>query len=356
MKKLSRMTALLLALSMAFLLTACGEKTPPAQSGGASAAEDTPITIIANTSYATENMHVQYMQKFADMVKEKTNGTVTINIEAGGALGIGSYDVLRAVKNNEVPMSEFVITGVEGDEKIMGIYGLPFLCQDYDQAQTIWELSIPYVEKAASEKWNQKILYAGPWPFTCLWSQKKVDGVADMKGLKTRAFDTNNALICEATGGTPYALPFSEVYSSLATNLIDSVLTSTQSAVDGKFWEVLDYYQPISMGLNLSAITISLNTWDRLSPNQQQIMEECAQIIEDEIWDNIENVDATQAKTCTDNGIKENVPSDEFKADLAEIAQGIHVDWLKEANDPDILALYNAYQEAVGGTVVDLSK
>lgn len=350
MKKFSRMTALLMALVTVFSLTACGSK----DDGPSGESADKPVTIIANTSYAADNMHVQYMQKFADMVNEKTNGTVTINIEAGGALGIGSYDVLRAVKNNEVPMSEFVITGVEGDEKIMGIYGLPFLCQDYDQAQTIWELSIPYVEKVASEKWNQKILYAGPWPFTCLWSQKKVDSVADMKGLKTRAFDTNNALICEATGGTPYALPFSEVYSSLATNLIDSVLTSTQSAVDGKFWEVLDYYQPISMGLNLSAITISNDMWNRLSTNQQQVMEECAQLIEDEIWDNIETVDATQAKVCTDNGITENPPSDEFKADLAAIAQDIHIDWLKGANDPDILALYNAYQEAVGGEAVDL--
>lgn len=352
MKKMTRWFSALLAVIITLSLTACGGKPPAGSPSGAT--EDPKVTIIANTSYAATNLQVKGMQEFADLVHEKTNGTVTINIEAGGALGIASYTELRAVKNNQVPMSEFVITGAEGDEKILGIYGLPFLCQDYDQAQKIWELSIPYVEEACAKRWNQKILYAGPWPFTCLWSQKQVSSVSDMNGLQTRAFDTNNAMISEATGGTPYALPFSEVYSSLATNLIDSVLTSTQSAVDGKFWEVLKYYQPISMGLNLSAVTISNDMWNRLSPNQQAIIEDCAQQMEDKLWDQIEAVDAANVKLCTDNGITENVPSAAFKEDLFKIAQTIHVKWLEKSGSQDCVNLYNDYQKAIGGATVDI--
>jgi TRAP-type transport system periplasmic protein len=41
----------------------------------------------------------------------------------------------------------------------------------------------------------------------------------------------------EAIGATPFSLPFSETYPSLKSGLIDSVMTSTPSAVDGEFWK-----------------------------------------------------------------------------------------------------------------------
>ncbi len=352
MKKLFRFLAVLCVSAILISMTACGSPgSAGSEKPGGAPSEDTPITIIANSAYTADNLLVQGMLDFAKLVKEKTNGTVTINVETGGALGINSYDTLRSVKNGELPMSELVLVGLEGDEKIMGIYGLPFLCSDYESAQMFWDMSKPYLQKTAEEKWNQKILYAGPWPFTNLWSQAKIDSIADMNGLKTRSMDKNNSAITEATGGTPYALQFSEVYSSLATNLIDSVWTSTQSAVDGKFWEVLDYYEVFNMAMSLNAVSINLDVWNKLSPGQQAALEESAAEIEKKLWAQIVVADAEYAQTCIDNGITKNEPSDAFKAELVAIAKDYHAKWLKDS-DASVIELYNAYQEAVGGQAV----
>ena len=75
-------------------------------------------------------------------------------------------------------------------------------------------------------------------------TKKKATTLEDFKGLKTKTYDKNGALVMEAVGATPFALPFSEVYTSLQTGLIDSVMTSTPTAVDGKFWEVLKSSSP----------------------------------------------------------------------------------------------------------------
>ncbi len=337
------MKKILTALAMVCLLVFAGN------AGAAGKVE-----ILCNSGYAADNHQVKAIIKIAKLVKERTNGEVDIIVEPGGALGFNGYDILRAVKNGELPMSEFVLTGAEGDEKIYGIYGLPFMFKDWNEAFMFHNLSRPYFEKAAA-KWNQKFLFYSPWPNTCLWSKRPISSIKDMAGLKTRTFDTNNALMIEKTGGTPYALPFSEVYSSLATNLIDSVLTSTQSGVDGKFWEVVGYLQPIRMGLTVSVLTVSDEVFNKLTAGQRKILTETAREVEKEMWDSIEALDLQNEELCVKNGIKVNPPSPEFKADLDAYGVEIAREWLAKSKSPETVALYNAFQKAVGRPTVDIT-
>jgi TRAP-type C4-dicarboxylate transport system substrate-binding protein len=109
---------------------------------------------------------------------------------------------------------------------LFGVVTLPFLIQSFQEGKVLNDIARPYFDKAA-EKWNQKILYISPWPAAGFWTKKEIKSVADMKGIKMRTYDKNGALVVQAVGGTPYPLPFSEVYSALATGVIDSVLTST---------------------------------------------------------------------------------------------------------------------------------
>ncbi len=93
-------------------------------------------------------------------------------------------------------------SGVAGDEPIFTIPTLPFVSRSHEEAKLLTDISRPYFDKFA-EKWNQKILYIAPWPAAGLWTKKEVRSVADMKGLKTRTYDKNGALVMEAAGGRP---------------------------------------------------------------------------------------------------------------------------------------------------------
>ena len=311
------------------------------------------VEILCNSGYPADNHLVKAAIKFAKLVKERTNSEVDIIVEPGGALGFSGYDLLRAVKNGELPMTDFVVPGQEGDEKIFGIYGLPFMFKDWDELRLFNELSKPAFAKA-SARWGQRFLYCAPWPNTCLWSKRPINSIKDMAGLKTRTFDTNNAMVVEKTGGTPYALPFSEVYSSLATNLIDSVLTSTQSGVDGKFWEVVGYLQPIRMGAAVNALSISEGVFNKLTPEQQKVMTDTAAEIEKEMWAIVEKLDMDNEELCIKNGIKLNPPSPEFRAELYTQGAEIAKEWLTKSKSAESVELYNAFQKAVGRDALDI--
>lgn len=300
----------------------------------------------ANSVWPPNNHQSAALVEFAEKVKQKTNGELEIVVQSGGALGYKGPELLKAVRDGLVPISDMLTSGVAGDEPLFAIPTLPFLTRSHAEAKTLAEVSRPYFDKAA-EKWKQRILFISPWPAAGLWTKTEIKSVAEMKGLKTRTYDKNGALVMEATGGTPYALPFSEVYSSLATGLIDSVLTSTPTAVDAKFWEVLKFYQPINITQATDLITVNLAAFNKLDPQMQQILVDTGKEMEAVMWEKVAQLDQQKSDECVKNGMTIVPVSDAFLAELSDITKKIREDWLASAPE-DAKAIYAEFLKAVG--------
>jgi len=204
-----------------------------------------------------------------------------------------------------------------------------------------------YFDQVAEEKWNQKILYIAPWPAAGLWSKEKVESLADMQGLKTRTYDKNGALVVEAAGGTPYPLPFSEVYSSLATGVIDSVLTSTPTAVDAKFWEVLKYYAPINVTMATDLVTVNLDAFNKLDKETQDALVSAGKEMEEEMWAMVAELDKEKESLCNEQGITTVEPSQEFLDELSAVTENIRQEWLKDA-PPEAQEIVEKFKQEVG--------
>ena len=301
--------------------------------------------IILNTVWPPTNYQAQALEELSRRVAERTNGEVVLVVETGGALGFTGPDILRAVRDGILPMSEFILSAVDGDEGLFGIYSLPFLFADFEEALIFHEVSRPVFQRVVMERWNQKILYLAPWPFACLWTNRPVSTLEDMRGLITRTYDRSGALFMEGVGATPLALPFAEVYTALATRLIDSVLTSTQTAVDASFWEVLDYLIPLRMKTTVSCLTINLDIFNELTPEQQTILIDTAKEMEEELWVKTREIDIMQEGVVNERGIQTLPITDEFLADLKAVAQPIIRDWL--ATSEEGTRLYEDFRAAL---------
>lgn len=300
----------------------------------------------ANSVWPPGNHHTIYLEEFAAKVKELTDGELEIVVSSGGALGFKGPELLKAVRDNLLPLSDMLISGVAGDEDLFQVVTLPFLARDFEELRILMDVSRPYFDKLA-EKWNQKILYIAPWPGAGLWTTKKIVNIGDMRGLKTRTYDKNGALVVEATGGTPYALPFAEVYSSLATGLIDSVITSTPTAVDAKFWEVLKFYQPLNITFGTNMVNVNLRSFNRLDEKTRNAVLKAAREIEDKHWANIAVLDKEQESISNQNGIETVPASDELMNALTEVTMDIRNDYLSEAV-PEAQAIVDAFLKKVG--------
>lgn len=330
-------------ISISLIFSGCGGAKPAEQGAADQPKEVAPVKWMANSVWPANNHQTIALTEYAKQVKEATNGKVEITVQANGALGYKGPELLKVVRDGLVPVSCLMASATAGDEPLFDVTTMPFLLQNFEEFKLFNEIAKPYFSKILEEKWGQKLLLVSPWTPAGLWSKKEVKSVADMKGLKTRTYDKNGALVMQAVGGTPYPLPFSEVYSSLATGVIDSVLTSTPTGVDAKFWEVLKYYSPINITTGIELFTVNLKEFNKLDKESQDAMIKVAQDMEVELWQKIQPMDKEWEGICNKNGITTVPPSQEFLDELSEVTKNIREEWLATApaEAKEIVAKFN---------------
>ena len=295
-----------------------------------------------NCIYPASNFHTQGAMDFAKKVEKYTDGEIEIAVQPGGSLGYKGSELLKAVKDASVPMSDILMGVVSGSEEIFGLSTYPRIVKSYDEARELYDAARPYYEKAC-QKWNQKMLYAAPWPPSGLFTKKPVESIEDFEGLKTRTYDKNGAKFLRKAGGSSQSLPWGEVYSALNTGLIDSVLTSATSGKDGKFWEVLNHFKEIHFAYPLNMLTINMDYWNSLSSEQQQAVLKAAEETEKAQWEASIKSNRRSLQVLEENGIEISEVGPELEKELDRIADEIFREFKRDADEDTKKAL-----EAIG--------
>ncbi|ACS81272.1 TRAP transporter substrate-binding protein [Maridesulfovibrio salexigens] len=274
-------------------------------------AQAADLKMDCNAIYGATNFHSQGAKLFADKVAEYTSGSVQITVHPGGSLGFKGPELLKTVKDGTLPMSDILMGVVSGSDQVFGVSSMPLLAKDYAEAKKLYEAAKPYYDKAC-RRWNQKMLYAAPWPPSGLFTKEPLNTAADFEGLKTRTYDKNGAELLRAAGASPMSLPWGELYSALQTGLVDSVLTSAVSGKDGKFWENLKYFTKINYAFPLNMMVINQDYWDALNPKQQEAVLKAAAEVEAYQWEQSAKSNDDSLKILAEKGIVITEPSKEI--------------------------------------------
>ncbi|MBG0776193.1 MAG: TRAP transporter substrate-binding protein [Desulfovibrionaceae bacterium] len=283
------------------------------------------VKMDCNAIYPAGNFHTKGAAAFAELVKKYTDGSVDITVHPGGSLGFKGPELLKAVKDGTLPMSDILMGVVSGSDEIFGLSTLPLLVNSYAEAHKFYEAARPYYDKACA-KWGQKMLYAAPWPRSGVYTKKPFEKLADIAGLKARTYDKNGAEFLKRCGASPQSLPWGEVYTALSTGLIDSVLTSATSGVDGKLWEVLGYFTKVNYSYPLNMLTINKDYWDALSPAQQKAVLQAAAETEAAQWKASEQNVMDSEKILAEKGMHISEVNPALQADLDKIASEMRAD------------------------------
>lgn len=302
-----------------------------------------PFKMDLHASYGATSFHTQGASQFAELVKKYSDGSVDITVHPGGSLGFKGPELLKVVKDGQVPMSDILMGVVAGSEHLFGLSSLPRLAANFDEARQMYEDAKPLYRKGA-EKWGQKFLYAAPWPPSGLVTKNPVTSKSDLENLKTRTYDKNGAEFLRILGASPVSLPWGEVYSSLRTGMIDSVLTSAESTKNGKFWEVLGAFAPINYAFPLNMVTINNDYWRSLSKAQQEAMLKAAAEVEASQWAASEQRHVDSLEVIQENGIKVTEVSPEFSEDLDKAAAKL-IDEFKNESEGQLVEIINKYAE-----------
>jgi TRAP-type C4-dicarboxylate transport system substrate-binding protein len=299
------------------------------------------VKMDCNAIYGSSSIHTQGAMYFAEKVKEYSDGTVQITVHPGGALGFKGPELLKSVKDGTLPMSDILMGVVSGSEDVFGLSTYPRLVDSFKEANRFYQTARPYYEKAC-EKWNQKFLYAAPWPPSGLVANRAIQAPSDFSGLKTRTYDKNGAFFLEELGANPMSLPWGEVPSALSTGLIDSVLTSSESTNNGALYETLSDFTSIKFAFPLNMLVINMDYWNALSGSQKAAMMKAAAETELHQWDLSQKKTESALQAIKDKGMNTHEPTPEVVEAMDEVAKQMIEDF-KQGAGSDAKAALEAF-------------
>ena len=229
------------------------------------------------TKMPPESPEGKAFQKFADLVKEKSNGTMVIDIFPAEQLG-------KTEATIEQLQAGLIQVYPEGDsylqkyESAMKNTGLPFLFQSREHwVRFMASDRVKGWLNAVAEKHNIMVLgnitdfVRGP--YRVMVSTKPIASLADVNGLKLRLHPDDVAIAAwKHLGANAIVLPWTEIYESLGRGIVEACNSPMALVESMKFYEQAKYivrHNEFPQGI---AFMTNNEAFKKLSPDLQKIV------------------------------------------------------------------------------------
>jgi C4-dicarboxylate-binding protein DctP len=321
MKKYSKLLFPLLVLSLLLLfVSGCGEAQNTsgenaATSGGntSNVKEIEKIEVRLAHNMPESHHTAKGMQMFADLVKEKSNGMIQIEVYPSGQL-YNDDAIPEAVTSGAVEIGMTTFTKWAGLLPASEFWSLPGLFPNLDVVHRGLQEGIADIFKQELNNLGAEPLIWADYGFGYTASIKKpLDTKESYKGVKVRVLSPIEAKRVEMMGGTPVTLGGAEVEQALQRGTIDAATSGLTSFVARHYYEFTKYIVGPG-GYGMFSVTANKKWWDGLSEQAKQMIREAAAETEKWISEELQKEEAKALKTLEEKGMK-YIPlnKDEFK-------------------------------------------
>lgn len=282
----------------------------------------------------TEGMH-----KFADLVKEYTEGTVTIDVYSNAALTdeassvdqlqLGSLDFSRVNTNSLAPtVDEF------------GVFAMPYLFTSTEQKYKALDGEAGDAVMAKLEDYGMVGLYFWEAGARCFYTTSKpIRTVEDLKGMKIRVQQTEVAIsMVRALGAEATPMDYAEVFQGLQTGIVDGAENDFVSYYTSGHYEVAKYYSLDQHMAPPAVLLMSKASWDKMSEAQQEAVRKAA--YEAAVWQRQAMQDYQQESRAA----CEAAGCEIIDVDVASFQQAVSSVYDEYPRYSEIVAMINAVQ------------
>lgn len=285
-KKFKNVSVLFLSLLLIFSLGACGNtdtsETKDVNTETEKQVKEVekkadPIVLKLAENQPDNNPVTVSMMKFSELVDQKTNGEVKIDVYANAQLGqetenieqlqAGILDIARV---NSVTLAQ-TVNGLQ-------VFTLPYIFENQEHKYKVLDGEIGQEYLKELEDYNMVgfgYLEAGTRNFYT--TDKPIQSLADLKGQKVRVQKSEVVIkMVQLLGGVPTPMNYGEVFTSLQTGVIDGAENDFVSYYTSGHYEVAKNYTLDGHLSPPALIVMAKTTWEKLSPEHQKAIKEAA--------------------------------------------------------------------------------
>jgi tripartite ATP-independent transporter DctP family solute receptor len=278
-----------------------------------------------------------FVQKFKEVVEQKTSGRVTIELFPGEVLGT-AQEMVEMVKLGAL---DFKVAGAGSLTNIIPectATHAAFILNDYEEGHAMLEGPVGDKLKALCEENGFKGLSFFDLGFAQITNNvRPIYRASDMAGLKIRSpnqpqsIATFQALDCAVS-----TMAFSEVYLGLSQGVVDGQFNPVSAIKEMKFYEVQKHLAIVNLFYYHGIFIMNLDLWNSLDPELQGIVQDAAMQGQEASYNFMESTDDQYLKDFEKNNVMKITYPD--------------LDSFREKIQP----VYRKYEEMAGKEMMDL--
>ena len=293
-------------------------------------------------AYPASNFHTENLVQFANDVDKATGGKLKINVHANASL-FKAPEIKRAVQGGQAQIGEVLLANFANEHPLYALDGLPFLATGYADARKLYDVQKPALDKLLAGQ-GMKLLFSVPWPPQGIYTKKEIQSVADMRGIKWRAYSPATAKIAELIGAQPVQIQAAELTQALATGVVESYMSSGSTGYDSKTYEHIKYWYDTQAWLPKNAVLVNKAAFEALDKPTQSALLKAGADAEARGWALSKTKNTEYIELLKKNGMTIVAPPAQLTADMKKVGETMLKEWIDKAG-PEGQAVVDAYKK-----------
>ena len=346
---MKKVFALMLTLAMVLSLAACGggDSTPADNGGGSSdggAASGDPVKLTVAYADPETSVFGKGAAAFAEKLEELSGGSMTCTMYPNGTLG-SIPEVAAMIQQGTCDVSPIVTSSLVDFCPELGVFDLPFLFADYDEAR---EIINGEAGDYLAGKMAEANMHVGSWMtmgFRETTSKKPITSIADFRGLKIRTQSNEvHQAIFSALGAAPTIINFSELYTAMEQSTVDAQENPITVFTVSGFYEAQKYMTATEHVYTAAPFIINKSWLESLPEEYQTVITSAAAQWTTAQRAAMEGGEDAHMQTCKDNGMEIRVLTPEEKQVWMDAATALD-DLLIEKYGAELLELARSFNK-----------
>jgi tripartite ATP-independent transporter DctP family solute receptor len=229
------------------------------------------VTLKLGEIYAAGHSNTMAAVRLAELVSQKTNGTLKIDVFADSKLG-NERELAESTVAGTVDIAPSGMSGIGRFIQPLQALELPYIYKDLEHMARVATAITPEVDRIFKENNLRNIGYFFLGPRS-IAGRRAVRNVEEMKGLRLRVPESPLYVgMARALGAIPTPIPFPEAYTSLQTGVADAAEGEPASLFTTKWFEPAKFISLTEHIWHFRFIVVNGAAFDKLSPAHQKAL------------------------------------------------------------------------------------
>lgn len=342
---------LVTTFTAAVALTGCGggnAAQQPADNKDASAGSE-PITFTVANVMATGNNVTVGIEKFGELLDEKSGGAMKLDIHSDAELG-NDVDTTQQVQAGSLDMANSSTDNFGSFDADVTAICLPYIVTKEKEAALLEALNTGDLGNYYKERMAAMNLHPVMWckyGFRCYHSATKpIVSPADMKDQKLRATSSQVELAAaEALAAPAQTVAWGETYTALQQGTVDGESNTFGLLHAAKHDEVLKYSATTEHNYSVHIVFMAEDKYQALSDEQKAILDEAANEAMAWQWEASDQMEEEAKEAFKANGVEITELTPEQKEEWKAATASVYDKLVPSVISQEVVDMIKATQE-----------